>query len=107
MLREHIEKRTEKYWLGSKEKLKAAMRHKIKRSFVGSLDAIERELDEWEFNEEDKELFMNAVRRRILGNGNDQIRNMEAELEKYNVEFIPYHIEFRVIQEGQEDTCEG
>jgi hypothetical protein len=99
-----MERRTEKYWLGSKEKLKAAMRHKIKRAFVGSLDAIERELDEWEFSEKDKDQFMTAIRRRILGNGNDQIRNMESELDKYNVEFMPYHIEFREVElEGDND----
>lgn len=98
MLREHRGKREDKYWLGSKEKLKAAMRHKIKRTFVGALDAIEKELLEWNFTPKERQKFMNVVRARILGNGNDQLRNMEAELDKYNVEFIPYHIEFRVLK---------
>lgn len=104
MLREHLDKKTDKYSIGSREKLKAAMRHKIKRTFVGALDAVERELSHWDFTSEERAKFMNAVRKRILGNGNDQIRNMEAELEKYNIEYIPYHIEFRLLKGGD---CEG
>lgn len=103
MLREHTEKKHDKYFVGSREKLKAAIRHKIKRTFVGALDAIERELDAWDFTAKEREQFMAAVRRRVLGNGNDQIRNMEAELEKYNIEFIPYHIEFRMLEGGSND----
>lgn len=62
------------------------MRHKIKRTFVGALAAIEEEVN-------DKEKFK-KIRSRILSIGNDQIRNMETELEKYNIEFIPYQITF-------------
>lgn len=83
----HTEKNDDNYFRGSREKLKASMRHKIKRTFVGALDAVEKEID-------DKELFK-KIRGRILSIGNDQIRNMEMELEKYNVEFIPYQMTFR------------
>ena len=86
-LGKHIEKKEENYYKGSREKLKASMRHKIKRTFVGALDAVEKEID-------DKELFR-KIRSRILSIGNDQIRNMEMELEKYNVEFIPYQVTFK------------
>lgn len=103
MLREHRDKKTDKYFVGSREKLKAAMRHKIKRTFVGALDAVERELSNWDFSKEEKERFLSSIRKRILGNGNDQLRNMEAELEKYNIEFIPYHIEFRIITGGDNE----
>jgi hypothetical protein len=100
MLREHRQKKKDKYSVGSKEKLKAAIRHKIKRTFVGALDAIERELDEWDFSTKEKDDFMYVIRRKVLGVGNDQIRNMETELDKYNIEFIPYHIEFKVLEGG-------
>jgi hypothetical protein len=77
------------------------MRHKIKRTFVGCLDAAEREL--LNSSPEDKEKFK-RIRSRILSIGNDQIRNREVELEKYNVEFIPYHVEFRIVRD--DDTGE-
>ena len=95
-LGKHLEKRTDKYSIGSREKLRAAMRHKIKRTFVGCLDAVEREL-----LPDDKEKFK-KIRSKILSLGNDQIRNMETELEKYNVEFIPYHVEFRAEAPAEE-----
>lgn len=85
-LEKHTEKRTDNYSIGSRQKLKAAMRHKLKRTFVGALSAVEGELSPAE-----KERFK-RVRSKILSIGNDQIRNMEIELERYNIEFIPYQI---------------
>lgn len=99
-LGKHLEKKDDNYSQKSREKLKAAMRHKIKRTFVGCLDAIEREV--LDGTRESKEKFK-KIRSRVLSIGNDQIRNMEAELEKYNIEFIPYHIEFRVEDLPAED----
>lgn len=98
-LGKHTEKKTDSYSKGSREKLKASMRHKIKRTFVGSLDAVERELLS-SGSDSDKERFK-RIRSKILSLGNDQIRNMEVELEKYNIEFIPYQIEFRVVGQGE------
>lgn len=95
-LRDHLDKKTDKYWVGSKEKLKSAMKHKIKRTFVGSLEILESEL------RNQPELYK-RVRAKILSLGNDQVRNMEVELEKYNIEFIPYHIEFRSIKEKDDE----
>ncbi len=89
-LGKHIEKKTDNYSIGSKEKLKASMRHKIKKTFVGCLDALELEL-----SRSDPELF-NKLRKKILSLGNDQIRNMETEMDKYNIEFIAYHVELEV-----------
>lgn len=92
-LSDHINKKTDNYSLGSKKKLRASMQNKIKRTFVGILDSLESELDK--NNPRELELF-HKLRRKVLSIGNDQIRNMENELEKYNVEFIPYHIEMQV-----------
>jgi hypothetical protein len=89
MLKDHLERKEDSYSKGSRKKLSAAMTNKIKRTFVGCLDVVERELGE------DSEEFK-RIRRKVLGIGNDQIRNMQMELEKYNVEFIPYHIELEV-----------
>lgn len=87
-LKEHTEKKVENYFIGSRQKLRASMRHKIKRTFVGCLGAIEKELGIPQDNTHE-ELFK-RLRGQILSLGNDQIRNMEAELERYNIEFIPY-----------------
>lgn len=86
ILGKHTEKKEDKYSKGSRQKLKAAIRHKIKRTFVEALNAIEIE-----FTDKETERFK-RVRSKILSVGNDQIRNMETELERYNVEFIPYQI---------------
>lgn len=90
-LGKHIEKKVDNYSLGSKEKLKACVRHKIRRTFVGSLDVIEKELALLGIDK-NSDIFK-SIRKKILSIGNDQVRNMEAELDKYNIEFIPYHIE--------------
>jgi|SRR5690606_14192227 len=93
-LKKHLEKKTDKYSIGSREKLKAAMRHKIKKTFVSCLNLIESELVDK--NIVSDETFR-TIRSKVLDIGNDQVRNMENELEKYNIEFIPYHIELKVI----------
>ena len=85
-LEKHTEVKEDNYSIGSRQKLKAAMRHKLKRTFVGALAAIEAELGPAE-----TERFK-RIRSQILSIGNDQIRNMETELERYNIEFIPYQI---------------
>lgn len=85
-LEKHAEKKMDNYSIGSRQKLKATIRHKIKRTFVEALSAIESELGP---SEEER---FRRIRSKILSVGNDQIRNMEVELERYNIEFIPYQI---------------
>lgn len=102
-LKDHIDKKNDKYSIGSMAKLKAAMKHKISKTFVGSLESIELEISKLNIDSRTRNNFLKAVRRRILGLGNDQIRNMEIELEKYNVEFIPYHVEFKSVEVKNEE----
>jgi hypothetical protein len=85
-LEKHAEKKEDNYSIGSRQKIKAAFRHKLKCTFVGALAAVEQEI-----GSTDKEMFK-RIRSKILSIGNDQIRNMEIELERYNIEFIPYQI---------------
>lgn len=98
-LNKHTERKTDNYSVGSKEKLKASIRHKIRRTFVGCLDVVEKELLALGIDKE-SDLFK-SVRKKILSIGNDQVRNMEAELDKYNVEFIPYHISLHTLSPEQ------
>jgi len=99
-LKEHIEKNVSSYFVGSRAKLAASMRHKIRRTFIAALECLEDELGA------DSEQFR-RLRKDILREGNDQIRNMEAELEKYNIEFIPYHVEFRTRSVDVKDEGAG
>lgn len=89
-LSNHTELKKDSYSKGSKKKLIKGVVHKIKRTFVACLDVVEKELGS------DSEEFQ-RIRRRILGIGNDQIRNVEMELqERYNVEYLNYTIQMEV-----------
>lgn len=98
-LEKHVENKQDNYSIGSRAKLKAAMRHKIKRTFVGCLEYLEEELE----LPRDEEVFK-KLRSKILSLGNDQIRNMEAEVDKYNIEFIPYHIKLLPLGSMMEES---
>jgi hypothetical protein len=101
-LSDHIEKKTDPWSVASKRKLKASMRHKIKRTFVPLLDAIDKEKADGKIDS----ATHRRLRSKALNSGNDQIRNMEMEIDsRYNVEALNYHIEFKVIQpEEHEDA---
>jgi hypothetical protein len=95
----HTDKKTDNWSVGSKKKLKASMRHKMRRIYVGILDALDKEKADGLISQEAAQ----RLRSKILNIGNDQIRNMEMELEdRYNVEAINYHIDFKVIGDDDE-----
>ena len=101
-LSSHTEKKTDNWSVGSKKKLKASVRHKMKRIYVGVLDALDGELRAGNIDDD----TARRLRSKVLNIGNDQIRNIEMELEdRYNVEALNYHIEFKVI--GKENDNEG
>ena len=88
-LGKHVEKKKDNYSIGSKKKLKASIEHKMKRIYVGILDALEKEKFSGNIN---TELF-NTLRSKILNMGNDQIRSIRKELDdRYNVEFLTYQV---------------
>jgi len=94
-LSDHIDLSTDNWSVKSKKKLKASIAHKMKRIYVSILDTLDKERLEGNI---DKEVFA-RIRSRILNIGNDSIRNMEMELDnRYNIEFLNYHIEFRMVQ---------
>lgn len=94
MLREHLEKKSDNWHVKSRNKLRKSVSHKLKRTFVGCLDVIEKELD---LEDEELARAFRKMRYKILGIGNDQIRYMEAELERYNISYIPYTYEMKVV----------
>jgi len=80
--------------VSSKIKLMKFAVHKIKRLYVSILEALDLELSSGSM---DKKTH-GRLRSVVLDNANDQIRNLKNELEnRYNVEFVPYHIDMKVV----------
>jgi hypothetical protein len=104
-LGKHIEIKTDSWSVGSKKKLSKAVEHKMKRIYVALLDALDKEVTEGKITKD----CSNRLRSKILNIGNDQIRNMNLELDKYNVEFIAYHYEFKnpPVEDGTVTTKEN
>lgn len=101
-LSDHIDIKTDNWSLASKKKLKASMRHKMKKIFVGFLGELDTELTNGTIDKATHK----RLRSKILGTGNDQVRHMETELDsRYNVEALNYHIQFKVI--GAEGPGKG
>lgn len=88
-LSDHITLKGDPWSVASKNKLKAAIKHKMKKIFIGILKEMEDECDAGTLSEEG----FARLRSRTLNLGNDQVRFMESELdERYNVESVNYHI---------------
>lgn len=94
------------YKNSSKERFKKIATQKMRTIMIGSLDAIEKGLgflwghDENKvLSEEEEELkkIFEQVRHDILNLGNNQIRNVEKELEQYDVTWNRYHITMPVV----------
>lgn len=101
-LSDHIEHNTDDWWVASKRKLKNSMKHKIKRTFVPILDALDKEKSEGKIDD----ATYKRLRSCALNAGNDQIRNMEIEIDnRYNIEALNYHIQFRVMQPGEHENA--
>ncbi len=93
-LSDHIKIKDDNWSIASKNKLKASMRHKMRRIFVGILKELDIEKAHGIISKDTHK----RLRSKILGIGNDEVRNMEAELDsRYNVEFINYHVQFKII----------
>lgn len=93
-LSDHVDLKNDNWSIASKNKLKASMRHKMSRIYVGILEVLDKEHTSGNIDEATRR----RMRNRILGIGNDEIRSMETELDsRYNVEALNYHIQFKVI----------
>ena len=92
----HVKKNEDNWYDKSKKKLKASIRYKMKRIYVGILDSLDKERADGKI----EEATFRKLRSKILNMGNDQIRNIESELDnQYNIEFLNYHIDFKIIPE--------
>ena len=101
------ERRQDKFKADSKERLKKIARKKIQTTMIGALDTIEKHLgflweDDSQQSRQLREIYSN-VRQEILDRGNDQIRNLDNELNQYDIEWLRYHLTLPVKRRTQED----
>lgn len=95
-----------KYKVDSKDRLSKILRKKIETTMIGALSTIEdtfgflwgKGQEEPLTNEQEimKELYQ-SVRSEILDRGNNQARNIDAELGQYEVEWKKYSMTIPVI----------
>ena len=103
--RNYKKAREDKYKLDSKERLSRILKKKIQTTMIGALSSIEENFGFlWQGDDKDlskdqrmmKEMY-NKVRSEILDKGNNQARNIDAELAQYDVEWLKYSIKIPVI----------
>lgn len=99
--------REKKYKADSKDRLSKILKKKIQTTMIGALSSIEENLsflweqDNPKFSKADMKNLYNKIRSEILDKGNNQARNIDAELAQYEVEWLRYSIKMPVIQTPQ------
>jgi len=97
--------RDRKYKTESKERLSKILKKKIQTTMIGALSTVEENFGFLWSNEEGpltkdqqimKDLYQ-KVRSEILDKGNNQARNIDAELAQYDVEWLRYNIKIPVM----------
>ena len=106
----------ERYKEVSKQRLLKIGQKKIQTTMIGALSSVEKHFGFlWGHEQEDeltaeqqhvKSLF-EEVRAEILDRGNNQIRNLEAELAHYDVSWLRYHISIPFKPSNKSTTGEG
>ena len=110
---QYREARTEKYKYDSKDRLSKILRKKVETTMIGAISSIEDHFaflwtaEDSELTEEKRfmyELFQ-KVRSEILDKGNSQARNVDAELNQYEVKWLRYSVNIPIKPSGglQED----
>lgn len=96
--------RDQKHKAESKERLSKILKKKIETTMIGALSTIEENLGFlWDDNsplankEEMKQLY-NKIRSEILDRGNNQARNVDAELSNYDIAWLRYSIKIPFVQ---------
>lgn len=103
---EYKKVRENKYKADSKERLSKILKKKIQTTMIGALSAMEENFGFlWDSpnptpeQQRMKDLY-NKMRSEILDKGNNQARNVDAELAQYEVEWLRYSIKMPVIQKN-------
>jgi c-di-AMP phosphodiesterase-like protein len=98
--------RDSKYKADSKDRLSKILRKKIQTTMIGALSSVEEHLGflwnngSMNLTEEQKKMkaLYETIRSEILDKGNNQARNIDAELAQYDVEWLRYSLTMPVIQ---------
>lgn len=100
----------QKYKESSKERLTKIAKKKVLTTAVGCLSVVEKYLGFLWGHNEDRELtpeeqqlrdiFYDKVREEIFNVGNNQMRNIQTEIEQYDIEWKRYKITLPVKPEG-------
>lgn len=101
--------RDAKYKAESKDRLSKILKKKIQTTMIGALSTLEENLGylwgDGSPNPTEDQKRMKAVyekiRSEILDKGNNQARNIDAELSQYDVEWLRYSMNMPVIQKNQ------
>jgi transcription termination factor Rho len=113
--REQEGQRKARYKSDCKQRLKTIINKKIQTTMIGALDTIEKNLGFlWAQNDsgymsEDAKYFRGIyeiIRQEILDRGNGQIRNVDAELEQYDIEWLRYHLTLPIKRRNRTDEKE-
>tara|TARA_Y100000766_G_scaffold272149_1_gene271658 strand:- start:235 stop:549 length:315 start_codon:yes stop_codon:yes gene_type:complete len=88
----------------SAERLKRVMKKKVQTTMIGAISSVENLFDflweeQSEQSEKMRELF-NALRSEILDKGNHQIRNIDTEIEMYDISLKTHTVKLPVRQTG-------
>ena len=103
--------RDRKYKAESKDRLSKILNKKIQTTMIGALSTIEENFGFlWEQMEgktaQEQELMKDLykkVRSEILDKGNNQARNIDAELAQYDVEWLRYTMKIPVISHNTQE----
>lgn len=118
MIRQHSDYKRikeEKYKNDSKERLSKILRKKVETTMIGALSSIEKHLgflwtaDNGELTPEQKVMYdlYQKVREDILDKGNNQARNVDAELNQYEINWLRYTANIPVKKISEEGKNEN
>jgi len=93
-----------KYKADSKDRLSKILKKKIQTTMIGALSSIEENFGFlWNgdgnvtVDQQILKNLYNKLRSEILDKGNNQARNIDAELSQYDVEWLRYSIKMPII----------
>jgi len=97
---EYKQTREEKYKYDSKDRLSKILKKKVETTMIGALSSIEEHFGFlWQskngtLTQEQKIMYdaYQKIRSEILDKGNTQARNIDAELNQYEVKWLKYSI---------------
>jgi hypothetical protein len=102
--------RDQKFKEDSRDRLSKILKKKIQTTMIGALSSIEENFSFlWnndDVSENDKAIMQNLyqkVRSEILDKGNNQARNIDAELSQYDIQWLRYSVKIPMVKSKKED----